>query len=235
MKEIEVSGFDNLSNLGRDLKKVENAYIKTASSELAQARNSVVGALPGFKLNRLNFGRLLRAYKEHFKAGHGWVEAAKIIASALDCSERTVYRIIEDYERASQLPSITLNTMLEQKIDPAAAKNAPMVDNLVRMPSPATREEAATIVSQVRKDQFARKRAAKKAAAKPAEAGLEAFTEHIVRQFEHHFRSMPPEQRDSAVRYVLEMITSTLRSDISELHQYSRPALVPKPNAAVAA
>jgi hypothetical protein len=230
MKEIEVSGFDNLSNLGRDLKRVEETYIKMVSRELAQARNSVVGALPGFKISRMNFGRLLRAYREHFKADHGWMEASKIIAGALECDERTVYRIIEDYERASQLPSITLAAMAEQSIDPAAAKNAGVVEDLLRMPEPETREEAVTIVATAHQGHILRKKQqARKVATKPAEMSLEEFAAGIVKQFEDRYQLGSQHQRDAEVQYILELVVSMLGSHTRKLGQYDRPALVPKP------
>lgn len=230
MKEIEVSGFDNLSNLGRDLKRVEETYIKTGSCKLAQARNSVVGALPGFKISRMNFGRLLRTYKEHFKADHGWTEASKVIAGALECDERTIYRIIEDYERASQLPSATLAAMAEQRIDPAAAKNAGVVENLLRMPEPETREEAVTIVAAAHQQHILRKKQqARKVATKPAEMSLEEFAAGIVKQFEDRYQSFSQNQRDVEVQYILELVVSTTGAHIRKLVQYDRPARVSKP------
>ncbi|HUZ95500.1 MAG TPA: hypothetical protein VMU57_11355 [Edaphobacter sp.] len=65
----------------------------------------------------------------------------------LDGDERTVFRIIEDYERATQLPPIILEAMLEKQIEPAAAKNIDVVETLLQMPKPATREDAHTAVS----------------------------------------------------------------------------------------
>lgn len=41
---------------------------------------------------------------------------------------------------------------------------------------------------------------------------------------------MPAVQRDLEVRYVLERIVNTLRADIRDLRQFSRPALVPRPS-----
>ena len=116
---------DNLSELSRELKRVENTYIQSISVELTRARNAVAGSLPGFKLNRMNFGRVLRAYKEHFKAKRGWTAAMKVIADALHCDERTVDRIIEDYERASKLSTLILDEMEEQKIRPGCNQECP--------------------------------------------------------------------------------------------------------------
>jgi hypothetical protein len=228
--------FDKLSDFAAELKRIEGTYIKFVSAELAQARNSVVGSLPGFKCSRMDFGRVLRAYKEHFKAERGWMEAAKVIAGALRCDERTVYRIIEDYERASQLPAVTLEAMAEQKIDPAAAKNAEIVGNLLQMPVPATREEATTIVAACHGEQVERKRQARKqSTATTSKVDLDGFARHIAKQFEDRFRSAAPETRDAEVQFVIEFVVSTIHAGISEVRHFDRPNLVPKPMMNVAA
>jgi hypothetical protein len=231
MNDLRTEKSDNLSDFSAELKKIEETYIKDASVELAQARNSVVGAISGLKQSRMNLGRVLRTYKGHFKAERAWTAAMKVIAGALQCDERTVYRIIEDYERASRLPEITLEVMVQQKIDPAAAKNAAVVEKLLEMPKPTTRKEAGDAVIAVVKEHHARKRLlrTKQTASKSAAMDVEAFAERIVRQFEDRYRSMAPEQRDAEVRYVLEKVANTLRANVSELRQFSRPALVPKP------
>jgi hypothetical protein len=55
---------DNLPDFSTRLLRVESTYIKDISVELAHARGSVVSALPGFRSSRMQFGRILRAYKE---------------------------------------------------------------------------------------------------------------------------------------------------------------------------
>lgn len=227
---------DNLSEISIELKRVEDTYIHSGSTELAHARNAVVGSISGFKVSRLNLGRALRTYKQYFKAERDWTSAMKIIADVLQCDERTVYRLIEDYERASRLPEITLEAMAGQKIDPAAAKNAPVVENLLRMPEPKTHEEATKAVVAVHQKHVAeRKQQDKESATNPATTEIEVFAKRILKQFEDRYRSMAPAQRDAEARYVLELVANTLRLDIRELRQYSRPAQVPKPTVKEAA
>lgn len=235
MNEGRTAISDNLSDFSSKLKDVENTYIKEISVELAHARNAVVGALPAFRSSRMNIGRILRTYKEHYKAARGWTAAVKVIAEAMGCDERTVDRIIEDYERASQLPSITLEVMAEQRIDPAAARNAAVVEKLAQMPRPATREEAAESVRAVVQDHAARKTAVKKTGPTPGEASVEEFTARVVKLFERRYQSMAPEQRAPEMQYVLEVVTNTLQANVTKLRQYGRPALVPKPAIAEAA
>ena len=217
--------FDKMSNLSTELQRVEKTYIPTESAKLAQTRNSVVGGLQAFGNSRFQLGRVLRQYKMHFKSGHGWVAAAKLIAAAMDREERTVFRIIEDYERASQLPAILLEAMLEQQIEPAAAKNIDVVEALLRIPEPKTSEKASAVVREAFKTHVLQK--TKKASAKP---DLEAFANRIVKQFEDRYRSAAPQQRDAEVQYILELLINSLRAPIRELRQFGRPTLVPKPS-----
>ena len=142
----------------------------------------------------------------------------------LDGDERTVFRIIEDYERATQLPPIILEAMLEQQIESAAAKNIDVVETLLKMPEPKTSEKASTVVREAFKTHVLKK--TKKVSPKP---DLEAFAERIVKQFENRYRSTTPPERDAEVQYVLELVVNTLRAPIRELRQFGRPALVPKP------
>ena len=222
--ETHVEKFDKMSNLSTELQRVEKTYIHTESAELAQTRNSVVGGLQAFGNSRFQLGRVLRQYKMHFKSGHGWVAAAKLIAAAIDRDERTVFRIIEDYERASQLSPIILEAMLEQQIEPAAAKHARVVENLLRIAEPKTSEQASAAVTKAFKTHVVQK--TKRASAKPE---LEAFAERVVKQFEDRYRSATPRQRDAEVQYILELLVNTLRAPIRELRQFGRPTLVPKP------
>ena len=133
--------FDKLSNLKDELCQAERQVCDLVGID--QSREVVMGAIRSYCYSRYDLGRALRQYKTHYKAHHGWVAAAKIIGDALDYDERTVHRILEDYERASRLPSIIIEAMQAQNLDPAAHKNAPLVEHLLQMGEPKTREGAA--------------------------------------------------------------------------------------------
>ncbi len=223
MREPQTKKLDKMSNLKKLLRKLEPSQLAYDQS-LHQARESLIGALRVYTHSRYHLGRALHVYKRYFKAERAWMEAAKLIAAAIDRDEKTVFRIIEDYERASQLPAITLEAMLDQKIDPAAARNARVVENLLRIPEPKTSEDASAVVTGAFKSHVQQK--TQKA---PAKTGLEAFAERIVKQFEDRYRSSAPQQRDAEVKYVLELLVNTLRAQIGELRQFGRPTLVPKP------
>jgi hypothetical protein len=223
MREPETKKLDKMSILKALLRDLEPSQLKHDET-LRQAREGLIGALSTYRHSRYDLGRALRLYKQHFRAEHAWIEAAKVIAAAIDRDEKTVFRIIEDYERADRLPAIILEAMLNQNIDPAAAKHARVVENLLLAPEPKTGEEASAVVAKTFKTHLLQKK--KEASAKP---GLEAFAQRIVKQFEDRYRSAAPEQRDAEVQYILELLVNTLRAPIRELRQFGRPTLVPKP------
>jgi hypothetical protein len=225
--EINTWGLDKLSNLREQLIGVDLPCPDCNSNGLLHAREGVINTLRTYANGRFHLGRALRVYKGYFKADKRWVAAAKIIGAALDCDEKTIFRIIVDYELAARLPAIIIEAMLDQNIDPAAHKYADAVEELFEMTEPEIPEEAAAVVATAMKRRSDRKR--KKASSRTAKAGLEEFTDRIMKQFEERYRSVPPDQRDRELQYVLETIVNTLHSPIRELRQCSRPALVPKP------
>jgi hypothetical protein len=216
-----------MSNLKSQLEKLEPECLAFNNRELRHARECLLEALQTYNHSRYHLGRTLRAYQSHFKARHQWVAVAKVVAAAMGRSDRTVFRILEDYERAAQLPPIMLEAMLDQKIDPAAGKNVAVVENLLQMPEPDTAEEAASVVAEAVRKQVAQRR--KKASPCQAKPGVEAFAKHVVKQFQDRYRSVDRSERHAEVQYVLELVVNTLRIEVRELRHFARPALVPKP------
>lgn len=97
IREPQTLKLDKMSNLKELLRKLEPSQLAYDQS-LRQAREGVIGALSRYSHSRYDLGRALRLYKEYFKAERAWVEAAKVIAAAIDRDEKTVFRIIEAYE-----------------------------------------------------------------------------------------------------------------------------------------
>ena len=155
--------------------------------------------------------------------------AARMIAAALDRDERTVFRILDDYERVAQLPAIVLEAIRVQNIDPAARKHAALVENLLQMREPETREEARAVVAGAVQEQVKRKQQKRKAISKSITTDIEEFANKVVRQFQERYRSAPLQDRDEEIQYILELVVNTLQAPIVELRQFSQPALVPKP------
>lgn len=227
MTTMNSGGLDNLSNLREELCKLERVHVAPFCSEIRQSREGVIAAVGVYAHSRYNLGRALRAYKVHFKAERAWIAAAEIVGDAIGRDQKTVFRIIADFERADRLPAITIEAMQDQNIDPGKHAYADAIEELIEMPSPETREEAATAVATTMKQHSERKR--KQATSRTPKDRLEEFTDRIVKQFEQHYRAVPSDQRDRELQYVFDRIVTTLHSPIRELRQYSRPAMAPQP------
>ena len=128
---------DNLSDLSVRLQELEVGCVGTNELGLGSARLSLVNALEGFRSSRYRLGQKLSAYKAFFKASQGWMVAAMAIADAMGCEERTIRRIIDDFERVSEVPDVVIKALQQAGFDPAARKNAGMISKILRMPDRA--------------------------------------------------------------------------------------------------
>jgi hypothetical protein len=60
--------------------------------------------------------------------------AATAIADAMGCEERTIRRIIDDFERVSEVPDVVIKALQQAGFDPAARKNAGMIAKILGLP-----------------------------------------------------------------------------------------------------
>lgn len=157
MTAIKTRGLDKMSNLYAELCRWDTPHGEISSSELRQARQGLISAIRTYSSSRYHLGRALRSYKMQFKAEHRWMAAAKVIADAMDCDEKTIFRIIEDFARADGLSAITIQAMLNQRADPAARRHPSVVEQLRNLPPPAIPEEAAAVVTSTLESHRARK------------------------------------------------------------------------------
>ena len=125
---------DNLSDLSVRLQELEVGCVGVNELGLGSARLSLVNALEGFRSSRYRLGQKLSAYKAFFKASQGWMVAATAIADAMGCEERTIRRIIDDFERVSEVPDVVIKALQQAGFDPAARKNAGMIAKILGMP-----------------------------------------------------------------------------------------------------
>jgi len=131
---IRDSIMGNLSNLSIRLQELESGCINMNELGLGSARLSLVNALEGFRSSRYRLGQKLSEYKAFFKASQGWMVAATAIADAMGCDERTIRRIIDDFERVSDVPDVVIKALQQAGFDPAARKNAGMIAKILGMP-----------------------------------------------------------------------------------------------------
>ena len=122
----------NLSNLSVRLHQIEQQYAADRSG-ICDSRLSVISAAEGYRRTRYRLGEALAKYKSFFIEQGGWLVAAKLIADALGCDERTVRRIVNDYERVSAVPATVIKALEQAGIDPAARRNSTMIARILRM------------------------------------------------------------------------------------------------------
>ena len=134
-------------------------------ARLALQVGDLVCAASDYKTSRFRFGETLAAYKAFFAEEQGWMTAVKTIGQAIGHDERTVRRILEDYVLASQLPAGAIRELESLGIDPAAKKNAPIIDNLLTMDGACVELAPQAAVTTAVKVVAAEKAAAKKAKA----------------------------------------------------------------------
>lgn len=98
--------------------------------------------------SRFRFGQTLATYKAFFLQDGAWIEAARVIGKAIHRNEKTIFRIIEGYERASKLPAAALQQLEAEGIDPAAKKYEGVVAGILAMPSSVVETDPKTAVSK---------------------------------------------------------------------------------------
>jgi hypothetical protein len=114
-----------------------------------EARPELLGAVQAYGQSRYEFGAALSRYKSVFKKERTWLKISRLIGEHIGRSERTVFRIVADYERVSDAPKAVIMALQDSGLDPAAAKNAPLLEQVtITMPHDPTENEALAAVEQ---------------------------------------------------------------------------------------
>jgi hypothetical protein len=136
---IDPSVLDNLSSLCADLRSLEREHVECPegqsfgdhASTLAAARIQLEDCLKGFVFSRYELGKALHSYKQFYVNERAWMSVAALIAQAIGRDERTVRRIVADYEQVEALPEVCVKELQRQNLDPAAAKNRRIAKRLL--------------------------------------------------------------------------------------------------------
>lgn len=168
MKTNGGNKMDNLSSLSARLIEVEREHVKCDDGTEVDARLDLIDALGQYHGSRFSFGRALAAYKLFFVEERTWMQVAEIIGQTIGRNERTIRRIIDDYERASQVPAEAIEELEVLGIDPAAMKNAPVLTNILQMPASVVKSVPKEAVMQAVKAAKAGRKA--KAAKTPSQS-----------------------------------------------------------------
>jgi hypothetical protein len=141
---MEINGtnkLDNLSTLSARLREIEDGQFTDEDGTAFDAREDLVDAVKDCNSSWYRFGEALVAYKAFYVESRGWMKAAEIIGQAIHRDERTVRRVLEGYERASQIPAEAINELEVLGLDPAAKRNEPIIENLLKMPRKTVESE----------------------------------------------------------------------------------------------
>jgi hypothetical protein len=109
----------------------------------------------------------LAEYKPFYVAERGWVVAATVVAKALKCNVKTVFRILADYERTVSVPPEAIAAMETVGLDPATMKNAPIIEILKTMAPSTVKAEPKVSVEHAVKANKEAKTAKRAKIAKP--------------------------------------------------------------------
>lgn len=211
MSSKGLMSFDKVSNLRRELEAVEREHIGNPPPGVLAVRNEAITQLGEVARSRWQLGRILRIYKTFYKDQHGWVAAARVIGEAIGRDERTIYRIVGDYERTENIPPILVEELEKQGIDPSARKNASLVNELEQTPAPASSKEAARVVDKAVAKQKAHRKASRDATAKKSP---EEFSRQIIALFKKRYAGMPPEEAQAEMRKVFLKVVEGLGLEI---------------------
>ena len=102
--------FDKLSKTLGDLA----ATLGTDEADRERSlRSALVKTLEHYAGDKLKTGQLLHDYKAVYKTKRQWTGVAREIGAAIQCSARTVFRMVEDYE-ASLVPTVGLEVEIDR-------------------------------------------------------------------------------------------------------------------------
>ena len=112
----------------------------------------MVKAVTQFANDRYEVGRLLASYRAFFKADLTWTKVCKAVAAAMQVTDRTIRRIIEDYERANIVSGLERTAAEKKGHRLEAKKHAALVERLVQLHRtegpPRNEDEASKRVEQ---------------------------------------------------------------------------------------
>jgi hypothetical protein len=130
--------------------QLDSITTELSDSEREQERSQrslMLGALTKYTNSRFHLGRALASYKEACKVDGIWLRASRAIAKHMSISQRTLFRVISDYERVSGAPQAVLSAMQAEGIDPAKRKNDPLLEEITdAMADDPSAEEAQEVV-----------------------------------------------------------------------------------------
>ena len=144
---MRLENTNNGHELSAELDLIASKLTVPQRNDEKRVRTDMLGALENYTSSRYEFGRALAAYKEVFQVERVWMKASNAIAKYIGRDQRTVFRILEDYERVAGAPKPVIAAMRKEGFDPAELKNARLLGQVVDMtPQESTPEQTQEVV-----------------------------------------------------------------------------------------
>lgn len=116
------------------LREVETEHVEQdpegVDDDLMDLRSQLVAAVGGYAASRFNLGQALYRYREALPHG-AWTPVVQAIATASKLTDRTIREVVSDYERVKGTPAPVVKAMQSVGIDPAAKRQAKVVEMAV--------------------------------------------------------------------------------------------------------
>jgi hypothetical protein len=144
---LRLESTNNGQELSAELDRMASELTVSQRNNEKRVRADMLGALENYTSSRYEFGQALAAYKQIFQVERVWMKASNAIARHIGRDQRTVFRILEDYERVAGAPKPVVAAMKKEGFDPAELKNARLLGQVVdMMPPKSTPEQTQEIV-----------------------------------------------------------------------------------------
>jgi len=205
-------GLDILTSVNALLREIEVEHVDDETGTAVDAREELVEALNLYHLSRYRLGKALCAYRVFLKEKGVWLKVVRIVGKAIDRDEKTILRIVEGYERASQLPVEAIEALEARGVDPAKSKNEAVVSNLLLMPADVVVADPAAAVEKVL-SVVATRKAAKVAERAEAAPSGEPVSAHGVTTGDEIVSPRPEEKRRHAIKGAIRHALAKVRPD----------------------
>ncbi len=134
-------------DLSAQLDRITAELDDSVRAEEKKQRRPLLTVLKNYTTSRFRFGQALASYKEVCRVEGVWLAASRAIAREIGRSQRTVFRILSDYERVADTPEPVLAAMKREGYDPAALKNEALLNEVTSaIPADSTPQQVRDVV-----------------------------------------------------------------------------------------
>jgi hypothetical protein len=203
MQDGEVSNFESLDET---LQAVELEVLSEITPELALDRQNLVSAFQQMGVARVELGKAIAAYHQHFKAERAWLSVTPVLLKWIDrTSLTTLYNLIGDAERDQSLSGPRRAALKRVGINPTTRRNAGIVEQLAGGrdgENPEDADHAVQVALDASKAHFATPELASTAAV-PLRMTVDEFAAEQIARAEDFAKTHPDVSREAIASAVI--------------------------------